>query len=107
MSFSGIKRESVIYYLIYMYMTSVYDESWRAALALVVYGLKMLKSCILQHVSVNSLSFVKKCIGVPYLKISRLHFICNFSRKKVSIMFGQFVESVYLCIRNREGHPLR
>ena len=22
-------------------------------------------------------------------------------------MFGQFAESVYLCIRNREGHPLR
>ena len=22
-------------------------------------------------------------------------------------MFGQFVESIYLCIRNREGHPLR
>ena len=22
-------------------------------------------------------------------------------------MFGQFAESIYLCIRNREGHPLR
>ena len=22
-------------------------------------------------------------------------------------MFGGVVESVYLCIRNREGHPLR
>ena len=22
-------------------------------------------------------------------------------------MFGWFVESIYLCIRNREGHPLR
>ena len=21
-------------------------------------------------------------------------------------MFGQYVESIYLCIRNREGHPL-
>ena len=22
-------------------------------------------------------------------------------------MFGQYVKSIYLCIRNREGHPLR
>ena len=22
-------------------------------------------------------------------------------------MFGGFAESIYLCIRNREGHPLR
>ena len=29
------------------------------------------------------------------------------SHKKVSIMFGGFVESIYLCIRNREGRPLR
>ena len=27
--------------------------------------------------------------------------------KKVSSLFGQFAESAYLCIRNREGHPLR
>ena len=31
----------------------------------------------------------------------------EFFPKKVVIMFGQYVKSVYLCIRNREGHPLR
>ena len=41
------------------------------------------------------------------LKISHLVVLLKFFHKKVAIMFGQFAESVYLCIRNREGHPFR
>ena len=41
------------------------------------------------------------------LKISHLYFFLQISQKKVAIMFGQNIKSLYLCIRNREGHPLR
>ena len=68
---------------------------------------KNLKNDVLQHLFVNSRLFVKIPLLLPYLKISHLRNCLNFSSKKVVIMFGQFVESIYLCIRNREGHPLR
>ena len=62
---------------------------------------------VLQHLFVNSRLFVKILLLLPYLKISYLRNCLKFSSKKVVIMFGQFAESIYLCIRNREGHPLR
>ena len=68
---------------------------------------KNLKNDVLQHLFVNSRLFVKIPLLLPYLKISHLRNCLNFSSKKVVIMFGQFAESIYLCIRNREGHPLR
>ena len=68
---------------------------------------KNLKNDVLQHLFVNSRLFVKISLLLPYLKISHLRNCLNFSSKKVVIMFGQFAESIYLCIRNREGHPLR
>ena len=68
---------------------------------------KNLKNDVLQHLFVNSRLFVKIPLLLPYLKISHLRNCLKFSSKKVVIMFGQFVESIYLCIRNREGHPLR
>ena len=43
---------------------------------------------------------------VLVLKTSVLANLLKNPCKKVVIMFGQFVESIYLCIRNREGHPL-
>ena len=68
---------------------------------------KNLKNDVLQHLFVNSCLFVKIPLLLPYLKISHLRNCLKFSSKKVVIMFGQFVESIYLCIRNRKGHPLR
>ena len=68
---------------------------------------KNLKNDVLQHLFINSRLFVKIPLLLPYLKISHLRNCLKFSSKKVVIMFGQFVESIYLCIRNREGHPLR
>ena len=68
---------------------------------------KNLKNDVLQHLFVNSCLFVKIPLLLLCLKISYLRNCLNFSYKKVSRMFGQFAESIYLCIRNREGHPLR
>ena len=68
---------------------------------------KNLKNDVLQHLFVNSRLLVKIPLLLPCLKISYLRNCLKFSFKKVVIMFGQFVESIYLCIRNREGHPLR
>ena len=62
---------------------------------------------VLQHVNVIFLHTVKKIGIVACLKTSLLIVPFEFFYKKVVIMFGQFVESIYLCIRNREGHPLR
>ena len=68
---------------------------------------KNLKNDVLQHLFVNSRLFIKISLLLLCLKISYLRNCLNFSYKKVSRMFGQFAESIYLCIRNREGHPLR
>ena len=68
---------------------------------------KNLKNDVLQHLFVNSRLFVKIPLLLLCLKISHLRNCLKFSSKKVVIMFGQFVESIYLCIRNREGRPLR
>ena len=68
---------------------------------------KNLKNDVLQHLFVNSCLFVKIPLLLLCLKISYLRNCLKFSSKKVVIMFGQFAESIYLCIRNREGHPLR
>ena len=65
------------------------------------------KFYVLQHLSANLHPNVK-ILGTSHsLKTSVLLVLLNFSYKKVPILFGQFVESIYLCIRNREGHPLR
>ena len=66
-----------------------------------------LKNNVLQHLFVNSFLPAEKSLLLPYLKTSDLAILLKISYKKVSRMFGQFVESVYLCIRNREGYPLR
>ena len=51
--------------------------------------------------------FVKIPPFAHCLKTSVLAILLKFSCKKVVGMFCQFAESIYLCIRNREGHPLR
>ena len=65
------------------------------------------KFYVLQHVSANFLRPVQLSCFALILKTSVLAILLKFSCKKVVIMFCQFAESIYLCIRNREGHPLR
>ena len=53
-------------------------------------------------------SFIYLCHSFPAI-IENQPFtdFVKISCKKVAIMFGQQFKSIYLCIRNREGHPLR
>ena len=54
----------------------------------------------LQYLGVKIPETAKTSLFLPLLKISVL---CNFvknSFKKVSVSFGWYVKSVYLCIRN-------
>ena len=62
---------------------------------------------VLQHRNAIFMESCKYADIFLSLKTSSLVKLLNFSWKKVPRMFGQFRESIYLCIRNREGHPLR
>ena len=62
---------------------------------------------VLQHVFAKMLKCTKSSRSRYTLKTSILWFLLIFSCKKVVRKFGQNMKSVYLCIRNREGHPLR
>ena len=61
---------------------------------------------VLQHVYGIFLVGIVFRLFFALLKTSVLAFMLKFSCKKVVRKFGQNVKSIYLCIRNREGHPL-
>ena len=67
---------------------------------------KSQKSCFATYIC-QIFKMRSKGVVFTMLENQLLSDLLKFSSKKVVIMFGQFAESIYLCIRNREGHPLR